>query len=67
MPTINRRTIAMLGLSLLAGTALAGCGQSITGPDSRRTIRSADASQHDDDPSQCRSGYSTVEGRIVCN
>ena len=66
MLNINRRTIAMLGLSLLAGTALAGCGQSITGPDSRRNLRAADAAQHDDDPADCRSGYIIVGGRTVC-
>jgi hypothetical protein len=63
----SRRTIAMLALSILAGTAISACGRSITGPDSRRAIRSADASQHDDDPSECRSGYQVVDGRVVCN
>jgi hypothetical protein len=66
MYTINRRTLAMLALSTLAATALAGCGQSITGPDSRRNLRAAESAQHDDDPASCRSGFITIEGRIVC-
>ena len=62
----KRRTAAMLTLGALAGMLLTGCGQSLTDPTSRRAIRSADA-QHDDDPSECRSGYIVIEGRIVCN
>ena len=64
---IKRRTAAMLALGTLAGTLMAGCGQSITEPSPRRAIRSADASQHDDDPAECRSGFIVIDGRIVCN
>jgi hypothetical protein len=67
MYTINRRTLAMLAFSTLAATALAGCGQSITGPDSRRNLRAAETAQHDDDPETCRSGYVVISGRVVCN
>jgi len=63
---IKRRTAVILALGTLAGTLMAGCGQSITEPSPRRALRSADASQHDDDPATCHSGFQIVDGRVVC-
>ena len=63
----TKRTAAMFAAAILIASVVTGCGRNITGPDSRRDIRSAELAQHDDDPSTCRSGYSMINGRIVCD
>ena len=63
----TNRTAAQFAAAILIASVLTGCGRSITSPDSRRDIRSPQASQHDDDPANCHSGYIMVDGRVVCN
>jgi len=63
----NTRRAAALVAFALASTLMAGCTRSLTAPDSRRDIRSAEASGHDDDPLNCRSGFIIIDGRVVCN
>ena len=63
----TKRTAAQFAAAILIATVVTGCGRSITGPDSRRDMRSPELAQHDDDPANCHSGYVTIEGRIVCN
>jgi hypothetical protein len=67
MSSRTKWTAAKFAAAILIASVVTGCGRSITDPDSRRDIRSAELAQHDDDPADCRSGYQTVEGRIVCN
>lgn len=63
----TKRIAAQLAAGILIASVVTGCGRSITGPDSRRDIRSSQLSHHDDDPANCHSGYSVVDGRVVCN
>ena len=63
----NKRRTAALVAFALASTLIAGCTRSLTAPDSRRDIRSTEISSHDDDPANCHSGYSIIDGRVVCN
>ena len=61
------RTAAKFAAAILIASVVTGCGRSITSPDSRRDIRSSELAQHDDDPASCRSGYTVIDGRVVCN
>jgi hypothetical protein len=62
-----KRSAATLAIALLTSGLLTGCDRSITDPSPRRDIRSTQLSQHDDDPADCRSGYTLVGGHVVCN
>lgn len=55
--------VATVGFVL---SALAACDQTRT-TEPQRTVRSAVAANHDDDPATCASGYQVIDGHIVCN
>jgi hypothetical protein len=63
--TTTRRVAAFI---MLVSVALAAaCGNhTLTDPTSTAKVGSHNASL-DDDPSDCRSGWATVDGHIVCN
>lgn len=62
----NRRT-AIVCATLLVGSLISGCGSDgVTGLGKQRTTSAARAA-HDDDPATCKSGYTLIDGHVVCN